>query len=249
AVPIETPGLGHFALSRNGSVVQANLTAATTTYADAGLNGSTLYSYVLTAYDTAADVSTPANTSATTPSGGPPTVPTGLTGAATIPLQNALSWTGSTDTGGPGLAGYKIYRAGTQIGTRTTTTYTDATPAGGTTYRYTVASYDTANVTSAQSTAVSVTTRTTYQITDSTGAVLTAAASLYSAGASCTTFMGKLLCTWTASQKYGSHLVVASIVKVDAACPTGNTATIVAGYTRPSTTSCEIDATPAVYGH
>src|SRR5260370_16361100 len=40
-----------------------------------------------------------------------PTVPTGLTASAVSSSQVNLVWSGSTDTGGSGLAGYKIYRS------------------------------------------------------------------------------------------------------------------------------------------
>ena len=49
-----------------------------------------------------------------------------------------LSWTVSTG----GATGYTIYRNGTQIGTSSTTTYTDATVSPSTTYQYTVDAYN-----------------------------------------------------------------------------------------------------------
>jgi hypothetical protein len=75
--------------------------------------------------------------------------------------QVSLSWTASTDSGGSGLAGYKVYRNGTQLGSNLATgnTYTDSTVQANTTYSYTVAAVDGAGNTSAQSSAVSVTTR------------------------------------------------------------------------------------------
>lgn len=89
---------------------------------------------------------------------GLPTVPTGLTKGTVTATSVALSWTASTDTNGPGLAGYIIFRNGTQIGTATTTSYTDTTAHDVTTYSYTVAAYDTAGNQSSPSTAVSATT-------------------------------------------------------------------------------------------
>src|SRR5439155_684592 len=53
----------------------------------------------------------------------PPTVPTGLTATAVSLLQINLTWTGSTDN--VGVAGYKIYRGGNQVGTSVSTTYSD----------------------------------------------------------------------------------------------------------------------------
>jgi len=67
-------------------------------------------------------------------------------------------WNRSTDNpGGSGLAGYKIYRGGVQIGTSAVTYYTDTTAASNTSYNYTVSAYDNAGNESAQSSAVSVT--------------------------------------------------------------------------------------------
>ncbi|WP_051710537.1 carbohydrate-binding module family 20 domain-containing protein [Andreprevotia chitinilytica] len=85
-----------------------------------------------------------------------PTVPTGLTSTAVGSNTVALSWTASTDN--VGVTGYKVYRNGTQVGTTTTTSYTDSGLSASTAYSYTVAAYDAAGNTSAVSTALSVTT-------------------------------------------------------------------------------------------
>lgn len=80
----------------------------------------------------------------------PPTVPT-LTATATSTTTISLSWTTSTDSGGSGLAGYKVYRAGVLITNVTGTTYSDTGLTANTQYCYTVAAYDNAGSTSAQS--------------------------------------------------------------------------------------------------
>ena len=85
-----------------------------------------------------------------------PAAPTGLAGAPTIATNINLTWTACTDTSGSLLAGYKIYRGGTQIGTSTTTSYSDGTVVGSTTYTYTVSCYDNAGNNSAQSAPVNV---------------------------------------------------------------------------------------------
>src|SRR4029077_11273760 len=79
----------------------------------------------------------------------PPSVPTGLTATAASSSQINLSWTASTDN--VGVAGYKVYRGGTQVGTSSTTSYSDSGLAASTSYNYTVAAYDAAGNTSAQS--------------------------------------------------------------------------------------------------
>jgi chitinase len=63
----------------------------------------------------------------------PPSTPTGLSATAVSPNQINLAWTASTDN--VGVAGYKIYRGGTQIATTAGTSYantglTASTPAG-----------------------------------------------------------------------------------------------------------------------
>ena len=85
-----------------------------------------------------------------------PSVPTGVAATAVSGTQVNLSWTASTDN--LGVAGYKVFRNGTQVGTATTTSYQDTGLSGGTAYSYTVAAYDAAGNTSAQSASASVTT-------------------------------------------------------------------------------------------
>ncbi|HTE43082.1 MAG TPA: hypothetical protein VK629_19825 [Steroidobacteraceae bacterium] len=86
-----------------------------------------------------------------------PTVPAGVTGAAQSTTRVNVSWTASTDN--VAVAGYRVYRDGTQIGTSNTTSYADTAAVAATTYSYRVASYDTTVNVSAQSSAVSVTTQ------------------------------------------------------------------------------------------
>jgi N-acetylneuraminic acid mutarotase len=99
----------------------------------------------------------------TTPPPGPPAAPTNLTATATSPSSVALSWTASTDTGGPGIGGYYVYRGtANPIATlpSTQSSYVDTTVAPSSTYQYTVAAFDlsTPPLLSSQSTAASVTT-------------------------------------------------------------------------------------------
>src|ERR1044071_8173403 len=54
-----------------------------------------------------------------------PSVPTGLSATPVSQSQINLTWSASTDTGGSGLAGYRIYRGGTQVGTSATTSFSD----------------------------------------------------------------------------------------------------------------------------
>jgi chitodextrinase len=86
-----------------------------------------------------------------------PSVPSGLSATPASSSQINLSWTASTDNAG--VTGYKIFRNGAQIGTATTTSYSDTGLTSSTAYSYTVSAYDAAGNNSAQSTAVSATTR------------------------------------------------------------------------------------------
>ena len=86
----------------------------------------------------------------------PPSAPTGLTVTGTTGTTASLRWTASTDNFG--VAGYKVFRNGAQVGTTTTTSFTDTGLAQSTTYSYTVAAYDVAGNASAPSGAVNATT-------------------------------------------------------------------------------------------
>ncbi|HEU5179229.1 MAG TPA: PKD domain-containing protein, partial [Candidatus Polarisedimenticolia bacterium] len=66
--------------------------------------------------------------------------------------------TGSSDTGGSGLAGYRVYRGGVQIATTTVASYSSTSLSASTGYSFTVAAYDNAGNISAPSTAASATT-------------------------------------------------------------------------------------------
>jgi len=87
-----------------------------------------------------------AATDTTTPS----TVSGELVSVASSP-QITIRWNGSSDSGGSGLAGYKVYRNGTLVGTTTATSYVDSGLSPSTQYCYTVAAYDNAGNSSSSS--------------------------------------------------------------------------------------------------
>ncbi|WP_083802260.1 cellulose binding domain-containing protein [Micromonospora sp. ATCC 39149] len=93
----------------------------------------------------------------------PPTMPGAPTASGTTTTQTTLTWAPSTDNFA--VTRYEIYRAPgpaggtfTQVGTSTTTTFTDTGLAPATTYRYQVQARDHAGNTSPFSAAVTVTT-------------------------------------------------------------------------------------------
>jgi hypothetical protein len=85
-----------------------------------------------------------------------PTTPTHLTAANITTAAVTLSWTASTDA--VGVDHYRIYRNGTQVGTTSSTSYTDTGLSDDTSYTYTVKAVDAAGNISAQSSSKVVTT-------------------------------------------------------------------------------------------
>ncbi|GAB3598030.1 hypothetical protein GCM10027408_12130 [Microbacterium tumbae] len=86
----------------------------------------------------------------------PPTTPTDLTATAVSVSQIDLSWTAST--GDDGVAGYRIYRDGSEVGSSPTASFSDTGLAPSTTYIYTVRAYDDAARLSEASAAATATT-------------------------------------------------------------------------------------------
>ena len=140
--------VGGYKVYRGGTQVG---TTAATSYTDSGLSPSATYSYTVSAYDLAlndsAQSSPPAT--ATTPDNTAPSVPMAVSAVAQSLSTIRIFWTASTDN--VGVTGYKVFRNGTQVGTSATTTYLDSGLSPVTAYSYTVAAYDAAGNTSAQS--------------------------------------------------------------------------------------------------
>ena len=143
-----------YRIYRNGSQIA---TTAATSFQSIGLSSSTIYSYTVSAYDAAGNVSaqssavsaaTDAAADATVPS-----VPQGLTATAASSSQINLSWTASTDN--VAVSGYRIYRNGLLIDSTASTSFQDTGRSPSTVYTYTVAAYDVAGNVSAQSSSAS----------------------------------------------------------------------------------------------
>src|SRR5712691_3915481 len=86
----------------------------------------------------------------------PPSMPTGLTGAAAGSTGANLSWSASTDN--VGVTAYILLRNGVQVATPVSTSFADTGLSAATTYSYTVAARDAAGNISPNSASVSVTT-------------------------------------------------------------------------------------------
>ena len=152
-------GVAGYKIFRNGMQIT---TATNTAYSDTSLSPSTTYTYAVSAYDATANESGQSNqVTATTLSKSSqdtesPSTPTSLSATTISSSQINLFWDASTDN--VGVAGYKIFRNGTQITTATNTTYSDTILFPSTTYTYAVSAYDAAGNESTKSTFVSATT-------------------------------------------------------------------------------------------
>jgi len=152
-------GVAGYDILRNGTQVG---TSSTTSFSDTGLTASTAYSYSVKAFDAAGNTSaasTAVSATTTGASGGDtqaPSVPSGVVVAGTTSSSVSLSWSASTDN--VGVSGYDVLRDGVQVGTSTTTSFSDTGLAASTAYSYSVKAFDAAGNTSAASVAVSATT-------------------------------------------------------------------------------------------
>ncbi|MGZ3182904.1 MAG: carbohydrate binding domain-containing protein [Telluria sp.] len=158
AAATDNVGVTGYTVFRNGVAVG---TPAGTSFHDSGLAASTSYSYTVTAHDAANNQSAASPAASVTtraPDTSAPTVPGQPAASAVTPSSVTLSWAASTDN--YGVAQYLVFRGATQVGTSTTTSYTDSGLAPSTAYSYTVKAQDAAGNTSAASAARSVTTAT-----------------------------------------------------------------------------------------
>jgi acid phosphatase type 7 len=154
-------GVAGYKVYRNGTFVA---TTTATSYADTTAVPSTTYSYTVTAFDAAGNLSPASNAATVTTPGDtqPPSTPTGLAATAASGTQVNLTWNAATDN--VGVAGYTVYRNASAIASTSgpsATTYSDPTASPSTTYSYTVDAFDAAGNHSPQSSPVSVTTPAT----------------------------------------------------------------------------------------
>jgi chitodextrinase len=137
---------------RGGSQVAQT---ASTSLTDTGLVDGTSYPYHVVAYGNSGARSQPSGTASVTPKDvTAPTPPRGLV-AVSGNAQVSIAWSASTDN--VGVAGYRVFRDGTQVAQTGTPTFTDLGLANATLYTYYVTAYDAAGNVSAPSTGVSAT--------------------------------------------------------------------------------------------
>ena len=118
-------------------------------------------SEILADMATAVDSGAPAPTDTTAPS-----TPTGLSTSGVTASQVTLSWQASTDN--VGVAGYRVYRDGSLVGSPSSTTFTNTGLASNTSYAFTVAAFDAAGNSSPASAPRSVTTGSPPPVADTT---------------------------------------------------------------------------------
>lgn len=141
---------------RNGTSVA--VLGVTTSYRDSGLQGFTTYNYTVTARDNEGLESGPsAPAQATTLDATPPTTPANLAATATGTTTVGLTWAASADPE-TGVAGYRVFRDGTEIATTNQTTYQDAGLSPATTHDYRVRAVNGQGLESSQSNQASATT-------------------------------------------------------------------------------------------
>lgn len=162
AASSDNVGVAGYRVIRDGGVIAA---VGSTSYTDNAVSGGASYSYRISAYDGAGNTSAPSTAvNVTPPDTIVPSAPSGLSASATGPNRVVLTWNGSSDTGGSGLAGYRIYRGGAHIANSSSSPHTDTSASPGTAYSYTVAAYDNAGNVSAHSNTASATTPLPVQV-------------------------------------------------------------------------------------
>jgi chitodextrinase len=161
----DASGISGYQISRNGSPL-ATL-GNVTSYTDTTAAPNSSYTYTARAIDNAGNTGPSSNASTvTTPAppsdNTPPSIPANLRSTAVSTSSVSLAWDASTDnSGGSGMAGYRIYRNSILVGSTSQTAFTDSGLTAATTYSYTVSAVDNATNESAQSSALVVKTGST----------------------------------------------------------------------------------------
>ena len=133
-------------------------TTATTSFQATGLTAGQSYSFSVIAEDASGNQSTAATVTATTLTSTDtiaPSIPADLTLDSAAANTVSISWTASTDDQGT-VTSYRVFRDAVEMGTSTTTTYTDNTVQAEQSYLYTVSAIDDSGNESSQSATLAV---------------------------------------------------------------------------------------------
>lgn len=223
---------------RNGAQIGTTIGTA---YTDGTTSPTKTYSYTVSAYDPAGNVSAQSKAvSVTTPAAPSPSAPNGLKAAPASDTSIALTWTAATDSGGPGIAGYKIYRNGAQIATTTGTSYTNTGISTFTWYTYSVAAYDKFGTTSSQVSTIGV---AAYQVTSTAQAV----AAGYSVSQGQMPYSPQIyfMDIYAPNGQEVAHIQTGTY-GYEPACEDPESTTIASGY---DLEGCNLWAEPSVYQH
>lgn len=156
-------GLAGYNVYRDGKKLNSK-PVTTTSYGDSTVDPGISYTYAVEAVDGAGNKSSLSNTSTVKtpvlPDNVPPSIPGRLKATAKSATRVDLSWRASTDTGGSGIAGYKVYRDGKLLNQELNvpTSYSDTSVQENTTSHYQVSAVDKAGNDSDKTAAIKVTT-------------------------------------------------------------------------------------------
>ena len=133
-------GVDHYRVFRDGVAIAA---PTASTFSDGSSPADGVHGYTVTAVDAAGNESSPSAPVVITLDTTAPAAPAAL--SATTPTSSSpqLSWPATTDAGS-GVAGYRVFREGTQIAATTVTSYTDGSLTADGSYTYTVRAVDAA---------------------------------------------------------------------------------------------------------
>ncbi len=145
-------GVVGYYIYKNGVQIPFTTPLTATTYTDSGLLPGMVLTYKVGAYDASGNSTfSDARTISTLSDITPPSTPVMAAAVATSSSEIDITWQPATDN--VAVAGYYVYRNGSQIGnvSSSTTSYADTGLTSSAVYSYTVAAYDAAGNVSPQS--------------------------------------------------------------------------------------------------
>ncbi len=147
-------GVDHYTVLRNGTPIG---TTDTTSFTDSTATDGHAYTYTVVAVDAANNTSDPSNAvTANTPDVTAPSQPGPLVAQTLTDTAAAISWVASTDN--VGVNHYDVYRDNALVGSSPTASYNDSGLTQQTSYTYSVVAVDAANLSSAPSAPLTITT-------------------------------------------------------------------------------------------